>query len=97
MSRLECVSLSPLPPSTSPPPPPPPPLVLPLVLLTGLGSRQVSEGSAAPPNAHGAGSGPIQVCLQRHHQVHRQGKTHLKQSKPFTCILTYNIWAGQGR
>ena len=90
MSRLECVSLSPLPPPPLhfPPsplhfsPPPPPPLVLPLVLLTGLGSRQVSEGSAAPPNAHGAGSGPIQVCLQRHHQVHRQGKTHLKQSKP---------------
>ena len=79
-------STSPLTPSTSlpppPPPPPPSPLVLPLVLLTGLGSRQVSEGSAAPPNAHGAGSGPIQVCLQRHHQVHRQGKTHLKQSKP---------------
>ena len=72
------IPTSPLPPSTSLSPLPPPPLVL----LTGLGSRQVSEGSAAPPNAHGAGSGPIQVCLQRHHQVHRQGKTHLKQSKP---------------
>ena len=44
---------------------------------TGSGPPQVSEGTTPAENAHGASRGAVQVCVQRYHQVHWEGKTDI--------------------